>query len=357
MVDVELPMKLVSALLMLPLLMACTPTATPAPTPVVRLLTLTPAPTRTAYPTPTWTPDPTGTLAASIPTLDPYGRYSIAALRSRSYGGGEVENLGIFSQNESFARYSIRYPSDKLNISGFMNIPLGEGPFPVIIAIHGYVNPAGYQTLDYTTDAADDLALQGYIVIHPNLRNFPPSDNGDVLFRAGYAIDVLNLIALVKQNAGRPGLFEKANASRIGIWSHSMGGGIALKVAVISHDVRAILLYASVSGDEQKNSQLFNFMVGDSENRDEMLASPETFAAVSPATYYRDITAAIQIHHGTEDTVIPIAWAEETCQELKAAGRQVQCFYYDSAEHTFRARYLVDFSSRMDDFFAKYLKQ
>jgi dipeptidyl aminopeptidase/acylaminoacyl peptidase len=42
---------------------------------------------------------------------------------------------------------------------------------------------------------------------------------------------------------------------------------------------------------------------------------------------------------------------------LKAAGRQVECFYYDDAEHTFRARYLVDFSPRMDDFFAKYLKQ
>ena len=354
-------MKRISALLILSLLIACAPTATPMPMPVVRLITLTPAPTLTTYPTPTraptWTPEPTGTVAASISTPDPYSRYSIAALRLRSYGGGEVESLGIFSQNDTFARYSIRYPSDGLNISGFMNIPLGTGPFPVIIAIHGYVNPAGYQTLDYTTDSADDLALQGYIVIHPNLRNFPPSDQGDVLFRTGYAIDVLNLIALVKQNAGRPGLFEKANASRIGIWSHSMGGGVALKVAVISHDIRAILLYASVSGDEQKNSQLFNFMVGDSENQQEMLSSPETFAAVSPVTYYRDIAAAIQIHHGTGDTVIPIAWAEETCQELKAAGRDAQCFYYDGAEHTFRIRYLVDFGQRVDDFFAKYLKQ
>ena len=355
-------MKLASVLLILCLLMACAPTPTPeSPTPIVRLATFTPVPTLTPYPTPTraptWTPEVTSTPLSSIFTPDPFEAYTINKLRMRQYGGGEAENLGVMGKSDGFVRYSIGYPSDELKIYGFMNVPFGKGPFPVIIALHGYVNLAEYQTLDYTTDAADAITREGYIVIHPNLRNFPPSDSGDVLFRAGYAIDVLNLIALVQQNAGQPGLFEKVNAGRIGIWSHSMGGDIALKVAVISHDVKAILLYSPMSGDEQKNSQFFNFMTGKSENQKEMLSSPQTFAAVSPDRYYKDITAAIQLHHGTGDTVIPIAWAQETCQGLKDAGRQVECFYYDGAEHTFRARYLVDFSPRMNDFFAKYLKQ
>ena len=355
-------MKLVSVLLILCLLTACAPATRPSlPTPTIRLSTLTPAPTVTPYPTPTraptWTPEATRTAAVSISTPDPYGAYSITELRLRTYGSGEIENLGVMGKMDGFVRYSIRYPSDGLKIYAFVNIPVGDGPFPVIIALHGYVNPPEYQTFDYTTDAADGLAQQGYLVIHPNMRNFPPSDNGDVLFRAGYAIDVLNLIALVQRGARQPGLFEKANAGRIGIWSHSMGADIALKVAVISRDVKAILLYSPMSGDEQKNSQFFNFMTGSSENQKEMLASPETFASVSPDRYYKDITAAIQLHHGTGDTVIPVAWAQETCQELKDAGRNVQCFYYDGAEHTFRIRYLVDFSPRVDDFFAKYLKQ
>jgi uncharacterized protein len=365
-------LKLASVLLILSLLIACSPAATSAPmpivrsptqapTPTVRLPTLAPAPTLTPYPSsthaPTWTPEPTATVAVSLSTPDPYRSYSIAALRLRGYGGGEVENLGVLGQNDSFVRYSIRYPSDGLNISGFMNVPLGEGPFPVIIAIHGYSNPAEYQTLDYTTDAADSLASQGYLVIHPNLRNFRPSDSGDVLFRAGYAIDVLNLIGVVQQTAGQPGLLEQANAARIGLWSHSLGSEIALKVAVISQAVKAILLYAPMSGDERKNSQFFNLMTGNSENRQEMLASPETFAVVSPNRYYKNITAAIQLHHGTGDTVIPIAWALETCQGLKDAGLRVECYYYEGAEHTFQFRYLVDFSPRVEAFFAKYLKQ
>jgi len=326
---------------------------------MVRLVTFTPAPMVTPYPAstraPTWTPEPTGTPAA-VPTANPYESYTIDHLRTRKYGGGDLQNLGPMGQNDGFTRYSMEYPSDGLKVYGFVNVPSGEGPFPVIIALHGYVNPLEYVTLDYTTDAADGLTRQGYIVVHPNLRNFPPSDNGDIMFRAGYAVDVLNLIDLIQQNAGKPGLFEKTNAGRIGIWAHSMGGDVALKVAVVSPYVKAILLYSSMSGDEQKNSQYFNFMLGSDENRKEMLVSPAVFKAVSPFTYYRDISAAIQIHHGTGDTAIPIAWAQETCQALKDVGRKVECFYYGGADHTFRTRYMTDFSARMDDFFAKYLK-
>lgn len=357
-------MKLVSALLILCLLMACAPQVaapTPTPKPTVRPPTRTPAPTRTPYPTPTraptWTPESTSTAQGIISTPDPFNVYTMNMLRMRQYGGGEVTKLEAMGKTDGFTRYFISYPSDGLKIYGFISIPFGKGPFPMIIALHGYVNPSEYQSLDYTTDAADGLARQGYLVIHPNMRNFPPSDKGDTLFRVGYAIDVLNLLALVKQNAGQPGLFEKANADRIGIWSHSLGGDVALRVAVVSRDIKAIVLYSSMSGDEQKNSQFFNDMLGSSETEKELLASPQSFAAISPATYYKDISAAIQIHHGTADTVVPLAWAKETCQALMDAGRQVDCRYYEGAEHTFRIRDLGQFGPSVDDFFARYLKQ
>ncbi|HEY3312145.1 MAG TPA: alpha/beta fold hydrolase [Anaerolineales bacterium] len=355
--------KKTAVLLVACLLVSCAPLASEAsptllPTPFVQHVlkaspTAIPGPTRA----PTWTPEPSPTAASLLQTPDPLIKYYIPALRVRQYGGGQLENLGVMADFDSFTRYSIRYPSDGLNIAGFMNLPHGDGPFPVIIALHGYASPAEYQTLDYTTGAADDLAAQGYIVLHPNLRNFQPSDSGDALFRAGYAIDVLNLIALVRENAGKPGLFEQANAKRIGLWGHSMGGDIALKVAEISPYVRAIVLYAGMGGDEQKNSQFFNFTTGNPDNQKELQASAQDFASISPDRFYKDITAAIQLHHGTGDTVIPVAWALETCQKLKEAGRQVQCFYYDGAEHTFRARYIAQYGPRMDEFFAAYLKK
>ena len=60
--------------------------------------------------------------------------------------------------SDAFTRTLITYPSDGLTIYGFVNVPVGEGPFPVIIAVHGYVEPEVYSTLDYTTRYADGLA-------------------------------------------------------------------------------------------------------------------------------------------------------------------------------------------------------
>jgi dipeptidyl aminopeptidase/acylaminoacyl peptidase len=362
---VEKKMKWLFVLMLVCLLTACAPSVVSPSLTVTALLPpvalFTARATVSPYPKPTraatLTPEPT---AAALMTLTPsqYAPYTIAALRFRQYGGGEAQDKGIWGETVSFARHSISYQSDRLNISGFMNIPSpSDKKYPVIIAIHGYDNPDQYDTLDYTTDAADSLASQGYIVIHPNLRNYRPSETGDAFFGVGYAIDVLNLIGIVKQNAGKPGLFEQADASRIGIWSHSMGGNIALKVAVVSPDIKAIFLYAPMSGDEQKNAKFYNTFIGSKEYQKEPPPSAQDFAAMSPATYYSGIRAAIQLHHGTGDSVIPVAWAEETCQGLKDAGVNVECYYYAGADHTFLSRYNEQFVPRMYDFFAKYLKK
>jgi hypothetical protein len=127
-------MKLVSALLILCLLMACAPqvtapTLTPRPTRIPS--TRTPAPSVTPYPTPTraptWTPEPTPTAQISISTSDPFNAYTMYMLRMRQYGGGEAENLATMAKADSFIRYSIRYPSDGLKVYGFMSVPFGKG--------------------------------------------------------------------------------------------------------------------------------------------------------------------------------------------------------------------------------------
>ena len=84
----------------------------------------------------------------------------------------------------------------------------GDGFYEVELAAEtlpdGYVNPAVYDTVAYTTPHADDLARNGFLVIHPNYRNHPPSESGDNRFRVGYAIDVLNLVGLVALPAASP---------------------------------------------------------------------------------------------------------------------------------------------------------
>ena len=93
------------------------------PTPTISVTeTQRSLPTQTA--TSTKTPLPTLT-----PTPEPYQKYSIDYLRSRAYGGGEVEITETLGQNSAFTRHYFRYDSDGLSIYGFANVPKGEGPF------------------------------------------------------------------------------------------------------------------------------------------------------------------------------------------------------------------------------------
>jgi dipeptidyl aminopeptidase/acylaminoacyl peptidase len=299
---------------------------------------------------PTLTPLPT--LSA---TPEPYQEYSIEHLRSRTYGGGGIEIIDTLGSNSAFTRHYFRYDSDELNIYGFANLPRGDGPFPVIIELHGYIDPAIYQTLEYTTHYADALASAGYLVLHPNLRGYPSSDDGDNLFRAGMAVDVLNLIALVKEKSGGPGLLQSADPERIGLWGHSMGGGISTRVLTVSQDVDAAVLYAAMSGDEGKNYEaIYRWLNGDM-GLEELDVPVGALERISPMYFFEDITAAVGIHHGLEDKLVPVQWSMQTCEQLKALEKEVECHYYEGMPHTFYGAKEKEFIRYTVQFYDRYL--
>jgi dipeptidyl aminopeptidase/acylaminoacyl peptidase len=314
-------------------------TALAACSPLPAVAIHTPSPSQTASPSPTAEVTPTHAAPpAATATPNPLEGYSIEYLRDRAYGGGEVEAVQRVGANSAFTRYLIRYPSDGLYIHGFMNIPLGEGPYPVVIALHGYIDPGMYDTFDYTTHYADALASAGYLVVHPNLRGYPPSDEGDNLFRVGMAIDVLNLIAVVQSTAGQPGALEAADGARIGLWGHSMGGGVVTRVITISDDVRAAVLYAAMSGDEKRNYEAIGVWSGGERGVEERQVAEAELAQISPIYYLNDIGSAVSIHHGLEDELVPVQWSMQTCELMRAAALTVECLYYEDMPHTFRGQ-------------------
>jgi len=329
-------------------LTACMP-AIQVPT-AIPTLTSTPLPTATPLSTPTATPLPT-----LSPTPDPFYPYGIDYLRSRTYGGGQIEFLEVMTQNLFFTRYLIRYPSDGLNIYGFANIPNDAEAHPVIIALHGYIDPAIYNTLDYTTHYADALASAGYIVLHPNLRGYTPSDYGDNFFRVGMATDVLNLIALVQSQSGGTDLLGHAMPDRIGLWGHSMGGGITTRVLTVTDDVRAAVLYGAMSGDEEKNYKAIQQWSGNTRGLEETSVPVDVLTRISPMYFFGNITAAVSIHHGAADELVPPDWSVLTCEQLRALGKNVECHSYDGMPHTFYGQGDQEFIQNTVNFFNQYL--
>jgi hypothetical protein len=237
-----------------------TSTETNTATPVITQLPITqlpPSPSPLPSETPTDSPAPTPTA-----TPNPYTDLTIDALASRSYGGGELDIIDVLDEEvlldeeKTFSRYLFTYPSDGLEIYGYINT-LDEGvKFPVAIVLHGYIPPNEYDIVDYTERYTTSLVEAGYFVIHPNFRNYPPSDSGPDPFRIGYAVDILNLIAIIREQSHDPdGYLRRADADNIHLWGHSMGGGVALRVLAVNTEeyTRAAVLSGSMSGNEQWN--------------------------------------------------------------------------------------------------------
>ncbi|MER3478908.1 MAG: dienelactone hydrolase [Meiothermus sp.] len=285
---------------------------------------------------------------------------TIDELSQRTYGGGQITIERVMARNPVFTRYRIRYPSDGLTLYGFMNVPTGAGPYPVVLVLHGYVNPATYQTLTYTTRYADAITRMGYVVLHPNYQGHPPSQGSpEGRFRVSYATEVLNLAAMVRAQAGKPGPLRKADGKRIGLWGHSMGGGVAIRVAVVDPQIRAVVLYGSMSGDEAKNArQIYYVFSGGRRGLAELNTPASELAKISPIHYLGRTQAAFSVHHGTADPQVPYAWSVEIGQKLKALGKSAECFSYPGARHTFPSGSRTDasFLARVQAFFERTLR-
>lgn len=319
----------------------------PLPTPYSQMQQYTPTPTITVEPTQklTATINPLVTLT---PTPDPYSDITIEALIARSYGGGVLEDAGNLNGIVGFTRKLFRYRSESLDLYGFINIPEGEGPFPVIVLVHGYVDPAKYKTLDYSVRYADALVEAGYITVHPNLRGYAPSEKGVNILGTGDTIDVLNLIALIRQQAGSAGLLEKADEERIGLWGHSMGGGVLLRAIIVDPDIKAGLLYASIHANEEFNLAYFE---KDGRGNEKVTAPASILALLSPYNYLDHISAPLSIHHGGQDDVVPPLWSRTLCETITELGKDVVCREYPDQPHTFQNSGDVEFMRDMIAFF------
>ena len=277
------------------------------------------------------TPEPEIT---STPEPDPF---SVETLKSRTYGAGNFTVDRLWYSYDLFDRYYVIYDSDGLIIHGFVNVPHGEGPFPVVIMLHGSVPRDEYQTLDYTTRYADDLAQDGYIVLHPNLRNFPPSSITERRrdSHTGYTIDVLNLLAHLRKMAGKEGIFETADIGRVGIWGHSIGGSIAMRaISVEPVAFTAAILYGAVSqryATVVEGAGIFDF---------------------------QDVKTKISIHHGESDEVISVEHSRTLCSQFQELGKDPECYFYEGQPHTFYRDQWADplFMERSIEFFDRYLK-
>ena len=354
-------------------IVACQPSTPAVPTatlPVPKSIdeTATPSP----IPTVTFTPSPTPTTEELI------FPFTIAGLRQHDFQSGSIHIRRVLDDNDKFTMYLIDYPSDGLTITGVMQIPLGEGPFPVILMNHGFFSRNVYNSGDGTDRAAAFLAEHGYITLASDYRSWGDSDVGNSFFYSGLVIDVINLINAIPS-------IERADPDRIGMWGHSMGGGVTTKVLAVDERVKAAVLYSPVSADDadiiarwgigcfgdiaqgelivgcnssdvipedlpQNMQDAYRFAASDA----------DTLKKIAPFYNLDLIKVPIQIHYGTEDgkfiSGTPPQWSVKLTQGLRDAGKQVELLQYEGEGHSFIGQPWFDFMTRTLRFFDQYVK-
>lgn len=272
---------------------------------------------------------------------------TIAAQRDRTYPGGQLEVEQVYGPQPGYKLSRISYPSDGFQISGLMATPDTPRPFfgyPVIILAHGYVPAERYRTdgPEYR-DYIRAFASAGYVVIKPDFRGYGESWGApqSAYYSASDNADILNLVASLA-------LYHPVDASRIGLFGHSMGGHVALGAVTVAPGrfKAAVIASAGVGqiGDMyarwKPRSDIDNAQAVVERDRITKLFgdpthNPAFWAKVSPITYARQLTTPMLLTHGAADRVIPARFTQQLSAALSAAGNPATTYILPGAGHVY----------------------
>lgn len=270
---------------------------------------------------------------------------SIKGLASEKLEGGEFEVIRVLAENEWYTRYQVQYQSNGTEISGVFIIPKTGGPFPLLMLNHGYFPEDEYTLGRGLKREQDFFGLSNYAVLHSDYRGHAFSDaNPDdrLLYDSsfGYAMDVINgITALQKSNFKKQIDFEK-----IGMLGHSMGGDIALDIAVTYPElVDAFVLYAPASGDAWKNFDRWKREEPYAEKTLNTFGSyaddPDTWDELSASGYLENLSAPMLVFHGEKDDVVPVEWSDSLVRNLEEKEKEIRYVIYPEEDHQFEDRY------------------
>ena len=171
-----------------------------------------------------------------------------------------------------------------------------------------------------------------------------------------------------------------------------MGGQVALRAMVVSSEIKAGVIWAGViapldeiisrwdpAGHRQtdRDNDLYS---DDLSERTELNSTvqewvrsfgswvekfiamygtadqnPAFWDTVSPNSYVADLSGPIQIHHGSNDKMVPLEWSEDFVQDMQDAGMPIEMYTYENDDHNISINFR-EAMQRTVAFFDAYLK-
>ena len=313
------------------------------------------------------TPTETNTLVASPPF--PFQELTIPYLRTQQFES-QLAELELVSTTNEYETYTTSYESDDLTINGLLTIPAGPEPergWPAIVFIHGYIPPTEYKTQEKYVAYVDFLARNKFVVFKIDLRGHGESEGepSGAYYSADYIVDTLNAYAALESATF-------VDASRIGLWGHSMGGNVVLRTMAIKPEIPAGVIWAGAvysytdfqeygiadqsyqrpstnSPRTQKRQKLFD-------THGEFDPKNEFWQQVVATNYLDDLQGAVQLHHSVTDSVVDIAYSRNLKQLLEKSKVPHELHEYAQGGHNIEAAAFNTAMTRTVSFFGKYLQ-
>lgn len=268
-----------------------------------------------------------------------------------SYFSNKIEYQYLLDSNEyleiPIETYKIRYISDGLKITGFINKPKNNKTYPILIFNRGGNRDFGAHGME-SIKYQQYLSSKGFIVLSTQLRGNLFSEGKDEM--GGKDLnDIFKLIEIGESLA-----FAKKD--KIGVLGFSRGGMNTYQISRLTDKITAIAVVGApvnprldFDSRPEMYTRVFKQLVGDTVQHE------SEYDYRSPILWAEEINEPALIMHGADDwRVLPIN-AELMIKKFQELEKEFEYQIFEGGDHGLHShRELRD--KKIIDWFNKYLK-
>ena len=257
---------------------------------------------------------------------DPGSYYLIRNGRITKIGGAKPYLEYDELSNVEYITYKAR---DGRKISGYVTVPKGEGPFPLIVMPHG--GPYVSETIDGFDEWSQMLAHYGYMVLQPQYRG---SRKYGLDFYQSAFIDGSESGRAMQDDKDDGALFlikeGRVDADKIAMFGWSYGGYAALVAASRENQIYQCAIAGAAVTDPEWQLDQYRYRM-DGIQKTEQLTTWD--GAVSPIKEVDKVNIPLFIIHGDNDQRVPPDHYFMYVDALEKAGIPYKKLLLEKADH------------------------
>ena len=203
-----------------------------------------------------------------------------------------------------FVQEKISYPAGDLNVSGFLCLPKRQAACAAVIILHG---SDGFKPNHEMI--ARKLAGEGFAALalawfgEASPRSHWSGVHADDIMQAVVYLEQLSLV----------------DVERLGLIGFSRGGGLALIMASLLPQTKAVVNYFGLTAWEGGLEEFYHLALNKSE----------------PLDFIKNLSCPVLSFHGKKDTVVPVDNTIELDAACKRYGVDHRTFFYPAVNHSF----------------------